>query len=115
MSFVRINENGYLTDKNGKPFYLVGINFAPRYVKGVFWKENWNPESIISDLDKMKSMGLNGIRFPVHWYAFEPEEGKIDPLMMERLDWFMGLCREREIYMHPWFLVGCGCDMFDIP
>lgn len=115
MSFVKINENGYLTDKNGQPFYLVGINFAPRYVKGVFWKENWNPESIISDLDKMKSMGLNGIRFPVHWYAFEPEEGKIDPLMMERLDWFMGLCREREIYMHPWFLVGCGCGMFDIP
>ena len=87
MGFVKFNENGYFLDKDGKTMYLVGVNFSPRSAYGSFWKEGWEPESLCRDLDQIQSMGLNGIRFPIHWYAFEPEEGKMDTLMLERLDW----------------------------
>ena len=115
MGFVKFNENGYFLDKDGKAMYLVGVNFSPRSAYGSFWKEGWEPESLCRDLDQIQSMGLNGIRFPIHWYAFEPEEGKMDNLMLERLDWFIARCRERELYIQPWFLVGCANGMFDIP
>lgn len=111
MSFVKMNDDGYLLDRSGKPFYLVGINYAPRCMDGVFWESrNWDTESIVRDLDRIQEMGLNGVRFPVHWYAFEPEEGKMNPLMLERLDWFMEQCRVRGLYMHPWFLVGSDAE-----
>lgn len=115
MSFVKFGENGYLLDRHGDPMYLVGINYSPRGTHGCFWKETWDPAALTRDLDQIQALGLNCIRFPVHWYAFEPEEGKMDPAMLERLDWFMAECGKRELYMQPWFLVGCANGMFDVP
>ncbi len=115
MGYVHFHETGYLTDKDGEAMYLVGINYSPRGTHGSFWKETWEPEGLLRDLDRIQELGLNGIRFPVHWYAFEPKEGEMDDLMLERLDWFIAMCRERGLYMQPWFLVGCANGMFDVP
>lgn len=113
MGFVHFNRYKYLTGKDGRPFYLTGVNFAPRYVCTDFWKD-WRPELILEALDDVKSLGLNGIRIPVHWNTFEPQEGCYDENMFRRFDLFIQWCRERSLYIMPWFLIGVATGLYEI-
>jgi hypothetical protein len=113
MNIVRFDEHGYFAGKDGKPFYMAGINYVPRYICTNFW-EDWRPDRITHDLDMIRSLGLNAVRLPVHWNTFEPEEGKMDPAMLAHFDQFIAWCKERELYMMPWFLVGAATCAYDV-
>ena len=114
MSFVHFNKNGWFVDKNGQDLFINGINFAPRYVCTDFWRD-WRPDRIRAALDDVRSMQLNAVRIPVQWADFEPEEGIYSETMMERFAEFISFCREREIYVMPWFLVGVATGLYDVP
>lgn len=114
MRFIHFNENGYLLDNNGAPFYLAGINYVARYVCTNFW-EDWRPDSINADLLKVREIGLNAVRIPIHWGCFEPEERKYNEQAFQRFDWFIKKCREYGLYVMPWFLVGVATNEYDVP
>lgn len=113
MGFVHFNENRYLVGKDGKPMYLVGVNFVAGYCCTDFWTD-WREDSIARDLDIMHEMGLNAVRIPIIWNTFEPQQGGFNPMMLERLDRFFDLCRERDIYVMPWCLVGIATEEYDV-
>lgn len=113
MQYVHFNADKYLVGRDGKPFYLTGINFTAGYVCSDFWAD-WRPESIRRDLEQIHSLGLNGVRIPLVWNTFEPEEGKPDPVILERFETFLGWCRELEIYVMPWCLVGVATEEYDL-
>ena len=68
------------------------INSEVRYMSGYacadFWTD-WRPASIRRDLDQIQGMGLNGVRMPILFEVFEPEEGKINSVMLDRLGEFL--------------------------
>lgn len=113
MGFVHFNENRYLVGKDGKPFYLVGINFVAGYVCTDFWTD-WRPDSIARDLDIIHEMGLNSVRIPIIWNTFEPQPGQFNPVIFERLDAFFDMCRARDLYVMPWCLVGIATEEYDL-
>jgi len=69
------------------------------------WTE-WNPEEIISDIQRMKKLGMNCCRPFLFMPAFVPGEGDVAPLMLERLDFFLDRCERQEIGAMPTFIVG---------
>lgn len=114
MGFVHFNEKHQLVGKDGKPFYLVGTNFAGGYTCSDFWAD-WRPERLLRDLDIMRDMGLNGIRIPIMWGTVEPEEGHYDETILNRIGQFFAWCGERGLYVMPWCLVGIATMTYDIP
>ena len=73
MGFVKYSDRGYLTDKNGKEFYPVGINYVASYACTNFWTE-FREDEIHKDIVKIAELGLNAIRIPMFWGYMEPEQ-----------------------------------------
>ena len=113
MGFVHFHESKYLVDRNGDPFYLVGINYAAGYICTNFW-EDWRPDRIVQDLDQIAKLGFNGVRFPIQWETFEPGEGQYSEEMLGKLGWFLDRCLERGLYAMPWCLVGIATETYDV-
>lgn len=114
MAIVKFSPEGYLTGKEGKPFYLVGINYVASYVCTNFW-EDFRPQHIEEDLSTIASMGLNCVRIPMPWYTMEPKPGVYNEDFLPHFDWFLKRCAERELYVMPWFLVGVATQCYDYP
>ena len=58
------------------------------------------------DLDVVRGLGLNCVRFFLRWPDFEPDLGTYDERMFERLTQFMRWCAERDLLAHPTLIVG---------
>lgn len=114
MSIVGFSPEGYLAGKDGKPFYLVGLNYVASYVCTNFWEE-FRPEHIEEDIRAIAAMGLNCIRVPMPWYTMEPKPGVYNEAFVERFRWFVALCRRHDLYIMPWFLVGVATQCYDYP
>lgn len=52
-----------------------------------------------SDLDKIKTMGMNMVRVPVFWKEIMKDDGTIKPGAFTQLDWLATQCALRNIYM----------------
>jgi len=89
----------------GKRIFLLGVNYWPASAALNMWTE-WNPEEIISDIQRMKKLGMNCCRPFLFMPAFVPGEGDVAPLMLERLDFFLDRCERQEIGAMPTFIVG---------
>ena len=114
MGFIKYGAQGYLVDSKGKPMYVVGINYVASHICTNFF-EDWRPEVMEKDLKRISELGLNAVRFPIIWGYFEPEEGKYNPLVIERFTKFIGLCKKYGIYAMPWFLAGVATRNYDVP
>lgn len=112
MSFITVAD-GYF-QKDGKPWVPVGINYLPHYCCGN-WFEHWREEEILRDLDKMAGLGLNSVRTPVFWSYFEPQPRTYNLEYVEKYRKFIGFCRERGLYVMPFFLVGICTGFFPPP
>ncbi|HUU26756.1 MAG TPA: cellulase family glycosylhydrolase [archaeon] len=112
MSFIKV-EGSYFS-KDRKPFIPVGINYLPHYRCGN-WFEDWREGEILKDLDKMADLGLNAVRIPVFWSYFEPRPGEYNGECILKYRIFIGWCRERGIYVMPFFLVGICTGFFRPP
>ncbi|MBU4199164.1 MAG: cellulase family glycosylhydrolase, partial [Verrucomicrobia bacterium] len=100
-------------DLDGQPIYVVGINYVARHVCTNFW-EDWRPEIIAADLERIAVSGLNAVRVPIHWEYAEPAPGQFRPEMFSRFSTFLDMARERGLFVMPWFLVGVATQDYDV-
>ncbi len=104
-----------LRDRSGRPVYPIGVNYWPRRTAVEMWSK-WDPEGIAKDLEEMRSLGLNTVRFFLRTEEFADADGNVKPTALEKLDAFLNLCREYKLYALPSFFVGHMSGMnFPIP
>jgi hypothetical protein len=99
-----VGTDGYF-QRDGKRFFPVGVNYWPAS-SGVEMWQAWSESEIKHDLDVVRDLGLNCVRFFVRWPDFEPEFGRYDERMFERLGHLVGWCAERGILAHPALITG---------
>ena len=114
MGFIKYGANGWLTDPNGEPLYIAGINYVASYVCTNYW-EDWRPEVIEKDLARISELGLNAVRIPMFWGYMEPEQGKYNPDIFGKFNIFLAMCKKHRLYVMPWFLVGIATKEYDVP
>ena len=112
MAFV--TTSGKYFSYDNRTWYPVGVNYMPRYKCGN-WFEDWREDEIIADLDRIEELGLNCVRTPVFWSYYEPEPGKFNDNYIEKYKHFIDLCRERNLRVMPFFLVGICTNFFPPP
>ncbi len=95
---------GYFV-RNGRRIVPVGVNYWPGSCGVEMWQA-WPEDEICRDLDIVRDLGLNCVRFFLRWQEFEPEEGRYDAASFERLDRLMGFFRERDLLAQPSLIVG---------
>ena len=103
-SALTIDQFGYFS-RQGQRFVPVGVNYWPGSAGVEMWVR-WPEAEMQHDLDVIRSLGLNCIRFFLRWQDFEPRPGEYAETMFERLTQFLDWCREREIYAQPSLFVG---------
>ena len=101
---VTLGADGYFR-RSGRCLMPVGVNYWPASCGVEMWAA-WPEEEIRHDLHAVKALGLNCIRFFLRWPVFEPELGRYDERMFERLRQFMGWCAERDLLAHPALVTG---------
>ena len=94
-----------LKNPHGQPVYPIGVNYWPRRTAVEMWT-NWDPEGISADLQEIRALGLNTVRFFLRTADFTDADGNLNPKALEKLDTFLALCREHRLYMLPSFFVG---------
>ena len=99
-----VDDGGYLTD-NGTRFVPVGVNYWPGSCGVEMWV-HWPEDEILHDLEVLRSIGLNSIRFFLRWQDFEPAPGEYREEMFDRLAQLLSWCHERCIYAQPSLFVG---------
>ncbi len=105
----------FLRDRHGRPVYPIGVNYWPRRTAVEMWTR-WDPEGIAQDLQEMRTLGLNTVRFFLMTADFADAEGNLRADALEKLDTFLALCREQGLMTLPTFFVGHMSGMnFPIP
>lgn len=99
-----LDSKGYF-QRDGRRIIPVGVNYWPAS-SGVEMWARWDPDEIRRDLDIVRGIGLDCVRFFLRWPDFEPSFGNYDEAMFGRLRDFLGWCRERGILAHPCMVVG---------
>ena len=99
-----IGPDGYF-QRQGRHVMPVGVNYWPASCGVDMWQA-WPEKEMQHDLDVVRDLGLNCVRFFLRWPDFEPELGRYDATMFERLRQFMGWCAERELLAHPALVTG---------
>lgn len=99
-----LDAQGYFA-RAGERFVPVGVNYWPGS-SGVEMWQRWPAQEMQADLDLIRSLELNCIRFFLRWQDFEPQPGQYDEVMFERLSQFLTWCQERAIYAQPSLFVG---------
>ena len=72
-----LNTDGYFS-LDGKRFVPVGVNYWPGSCGVEMWRR-WPEAEIQHDLEVLRSLGLNSIRFFLRWQDFEPDPGEYEP------------------------------------
>jgi len=103
-SGLALDEQGYFSYL-GDRFVPVGVNYWPSSCGVEMWVR-WPAEEIRHDLDVIKSLGLNSVRFFLRWQDFEPRPGEYDAHMFDRLAQFLTWCGERGLWAQPSLFVG---------
>lgn len=100
----RIGPDGYF-QRDGRRWVPAGVNYWPASAGVEMW-QRWPADEIRHDLDVVRELGLNSIRFFLRWQDFEPAPGEYDARMFERLADFLTWCAEREVMAQPSLFVG---------
>jgi endo-1,4-beta-mannosidase len=102
-------------EKDGKPFYVIGVHYIPR-TEGMQWWWLWNPREIEEDFAHMAELGLNAARIDVITSFIEPRPGQYNEKALKRFEEFFEMAREHDILVHPALLVGYELgDWWDVP
>jgi hypothetical protein len=100
----RITAEGYFARGKQRvvPF---GVNYWPSSCGLEMWQA-WPATEIQRDLDLVRSLGMNCVRFFLRWEDFEPEAGRHDPRMWRRLAVLLGWFEDRGLMAMPSLFVG---------
>ena len=91
---------------NGKPTFLLGVNYWPRrHPIWKMWKE-FNESEIEEEAKQMASIGINAIRCFIFCEDFSKGPDRIDEKTIERLKKFIRIMYKHGIYTLPSLFVG---------
>jgi len=99
-----LDDQGYFT-QSGRRIFPLGVNYWPASCGVEMWQA-WPAEEIQRDLDLLRKLGFNCVRFFLRWQDFEPQPGRYSALAFRRLTQFLGWCRERKLLTQPSLIVG---------
>ncbi len=102
--FVRVKGDQFYV--NGKPYYFIGANYWYGPLLGA--NKGGDRQRLISELDLMKSVGINNLRILVGaegdggdykvYPALQPEQGVYNEELLDGLDFLMNEMRKRNMY-----------------
>jgi len=99
-----INKEGYF-ERSGRLFVPIGVNYWPASCGMAMWR-TWPETEIQKDLDLIKTLGMNSVRFFLRWSDFEPEAEFYDPSVCHRLESFLKCCSDRDLNMQMSLITG---------
>ena len=99
-----LSHQGYFT-KNGQTLLPVGVNYWPASVGVEMWPA-FPEKEIQGDLDLVKKLGLDTIRFFLRWQDFEPQAGVYNAKAFADLRRFLTWGQERGLLLMPTLFVG---------
>lgn len=85
--------------------FLLGINYWPRRSAMYMW-ERFDRGEIREDMLRIRSLGLQVVRFFLRWDAFQPQPDVIDEAMLKRLDAVMDEIANARLLAMPTFFTG---------
>jgi len=71
-----------------------GLNYTPSHNWWFCWND-WNPDPIREDLDRIAELGADHLRILLVWPFFQPNLTWVSPAHLERLDQLLTLMNER--------------------
>ena len=99
-----LDAQGYFV-RGGARVVPIGVNYWPASCGVEMWQA-WPEDEIRHDLDVVRELGLNCVRFFLRWQEFEPEADGYDAAAFARLERLMGFFRERDLLAQPSLFVG---------
>lgn len=94
--------------------FLTGINYWPRTSAMSMWT-NFDRGEIDEDLARIRSLGLDVVRFFLFWEAFQPQADTIDRGALEKLTWVMDRIAAHGLLAMPTFFIGHMSGMNWLP
>ncbi|MBQ5769748.1 MAG: cellulase family glycosylhydrolase, partial [Clostridia bacterium] len=103
-----VNAGGWLIQENWmnltnapsqlEAFSVLDERFGKEKREALFkvYEDNYWLES---DFDNIKALGMNVVRLPFAWWNIVTDEGMLREDAFARLDWFVGECAERGMYV----------------
>ncbi len=85
--------------------FLLGINYWPRRSAMYMW-ERFDLGEIREDFARIRSLGLQVVRFFIMWDDFQPERDRMDEEMLRRFDAFMNELGNAGLKGMPTFFTG---------
>lgn len=89
-----------LRNSKGKPVYLLGVTYMPRYCGDDPW-EDWRPQDVRRELTRLKGLGLNCFRIFFYWHQLQPKPGYIDREGLRKIDEHVRIAHELGVYLMP--------------
>lgn len=99
-----LDADGYFR-QDGFRIFPAGVNYWPASSGLRMWAQ-WDADEVAGDLDLVRRLGLNTVRFFLRWQDFEPVAGRYDEVQFVRLDWMLAECAARGLYAQPSLFVG---------
>ena len=91
--------HGNYFEFNGKPQYLVGINYLNRrWGHSSRWWDEMDMQEVGADLDAMKELGFHAFRIPLP-FRLMPKAGVIDEGILKHLDAMVALAGQKGLYV----------------
>lgn len=85
--------------------FLLGINYWPRRSAMYAW-QRFDLGEIRDDMERIKALGLDVVRFFLTWEAFQPADDAIDPEMLHRFERTMDAIAEAGLRAMPTLFCG---------
>lgn len=90
---------------DGKPFFLLGVNYWPRTTNIRMWRY-FDEKTIDEELGKLRGIGIRTIRFFLLDMDLADDKGRLDREAVEKIKKFTRLLRKHGLYGFITFLVG---------
>lgn len=95
------DHRGFVTS-DGRPFVPFGVNY---YRPGTGWApqvwKQFDPAATARDFARIRELGGNCVRVFLTYGSFYSEPGKLDEGGVQKLEQFLALAAEHELYVHP--------------
>jgi endo-1,4-beta-mannosidase len=85
--------------------FLLGINYWPRRSAMYMW-QRFDLDEIAEDMNRIKALGLDVVRFFLSWEAFQPEPNAMDAAALRRFDAVMERIAEAGLRAMPALFCG---------